>query len=49
MTHDDDDCNEKVWESVGSLFRPGMTLEVVDKMRISQVRMMRMMRIHDDQ
>jgi len=28
----------KVWESVGSLFRPGMTLEVVDKMRISQVR-----------
>jgi len=28
----------KVWESVGSLFRRGMALELVDKMRISQVR-----------
>ena len=28
----------KVWESVGSIFRPGMKLEVVDKMRICQVR-----------
>jgi len=28
----------KVWESVGSMFKAGMSLEVVDKMRISQVR-----------
>ncbi len=28
----------KVWESVGSAFRAGMKLEVVDKMRICQVR-----------
>jgi len=28
----------KVWESVDSIFRPGMKLEVVDKMRICQVR-----------
>ena len=28
----------KVWESVGSIFRTGMKLEVVDKMRICQVR-----------
>jgi len=27
-----------VWESVGSVFKKGMKLEVVDKMRISQVR-----------
>lgn len=27
-----------VWESVGSIFKKGMKLEVVDKMRISQVR-----------
>ncbi len=27
----------KVWESVGSVFRRGMKLEVVDKMRICQV------------
>lgn len=27
-----------VWESVSSVFKPGMKLEVVDKMRISQVR-----------
>ena len=27
----------KVWESVDSIFRPGMKLEVVDKMRICQV------------
>ncbi|TRY73854.1 hypothetical protein TCAL_01907 [Tigriopus californicus] len=28
----------KVWQSVGSIFKPGMKLEVVDKMRICQVR-----------
>ena len=28
----------KVWESVQSIFKPGMKLEVVDKMRICQVR-----------
>lgn len=28
----------QVWESVASLFRKGMKLEVVDKMRISQVK-----------
>ena len=35
----------KVWQSVGSIFKPGMKLEVVDKMRICQVRVATIMDI----